>query len=302
MPWFKVDDGFANSRPVLRIPRRHRAAAIGLWTLAGTWCAKELTDGFVPDYLLEELGGTTRLAALLVTAELWEVVEGGWRFIGWEKYQPTRAQVLAERDKEADRKRRWRESRKTKGPGSAAHEPESGESPGVAGEECPGGTPASVPPPSHPESALPVPTRPGPSRPDPVPEGTSHRDLPATGAAARGHRLPEGWQPGEDVIRAMRVECPHVDLRAEHAKFVDHWKSQPGAKGRKADWDATWRNWIRRATETPARAPRPGSGPAPAGLSRTDEKVQNYLDIPTRIGTRLSTAAPPAPHPMKELA
>ncbi|WP_198407106.1 hypothetical protein [Nocardia terpenica] len=287
MPWFKVDDGFANSRPVLRIPRRYRGTAIGLWTLAGTWCAKELTDGFVPDYLLEELGGTARVAALLVDAELWEPADGGWRFCGWEKYQPTRAQVLAERDKEADRKRRWRESRKNKGADSTASEPVSGESPAVASEECPGGTSASVPPPSPVESALPDPTR-----PDPVPKGTTPREPRTTGAAARGHRLPEGWQPGEDVIAAMRAECPHVDLRAEHTKFVDYWRSQPGAKARKADWDATWRNWIRRAAEIGSRA----TLPVPARPSRADEKVRNYLDIGAR---RRATAVP---HPMKELA
>lgn len=29
------------------------------------------------------------------------------------------------------------------------------------------------------------------------------------------------------------------------ANFCDYWKSAPGSKGRKLDWDATWRNWCR---------------------------------------------------------
>lgn len=33
----------------------------------------------------------------------------------------------------------------------------------------------------------------------------------------------------------------------EFEVFRDHWRSQPGAKGVKSDWAATWRNWLRRA-------------------------------------------------------
>lgn len=32
-------------------------------------------------------------------------------------------------------------------------------------------------------------------------------------------------------------------------RFRDYWIAQPGAKGRKKDWLATWRNWIRRSKE-----------------------------------------------------
>jgi hypothetical protein len=111
MAWFKVDDGFANSKPVLRIPRRYRAAAIGLWTLAGTWSAKELTDGFVPEYTLEDFCATPALATQLVKAELWEESSSGWQFLGWSKYQFTKAKVLEHREAEAEKKRKWREAK-----------------------------------------------------------------------------------------------------------------------------------------------------------------------------------------------
>ena len=39
---------------------------------------------------------------------------------------------------------------------------------------------------------------------------------------------------------------PGVDFRLEHAKFKDHYKSSGKAM---KDWDATWRNWMRRATQ-----------------------------------------------------
>lgn len=35
--------------------------------------------------------------------------------------------------------------------------------------------------------------------------------------------------------------------------FRDYWKAQPGQKGVKADWEATWRNWCRRETTTFAK-------------------------------------------------
>lgn len=79
MPWFKVDDGFANSQEVMRIPRRHRCAAAGLYTLAGSWAAKELTDGWVRQYMLAELCGTKAVIHLLVMSpvgRLYEEVPG----------------------------------------------------------------------------------------------------------------------------------------------------------------------------------------------------------------------------------
>lgn len=65
----------------------------------------------------------------------------------------------------------------------------------------------------------------------------------------RGSRLPVGWMPSPGVAKAIRGECPDLDLTREHRKFSDHWKAAPGAKGVKADWDATWRNWMRRACD-----------------------------------------------------
>lgn len=66
----------------------------------------------------------------------------------------------------------------------------------------------------------------------------------------RGSRLEDGWMPSQKVIDQMRQECPHVNLEYEHRKFTDYWLSVPASRGRKSNWDATWRNWIRRASES----------------------------------------------------
>ena len=87
----------------------------------------------------------------------------------------------------------------------------------------------------------------------------------------------------------MRAEFPAADFWQENAKFRDYWSAQPGAKGRKTDWDATWRNWIRRAFEQPHRAAaqRPASQPTGA---RSDQKVNDTLEAGARLLARNSGA------------
>lgn len=80
--------------------------------------------------------------------------------------------------------------------------------------------------------------------------GGDPRNLPVAAKAApadtrRGHRLPDGWMPSPDTIAAMRQQFPHVDLEAVHEEFTDYWRGVPGAKGRKLDWEGTWRNRVR---------------------------------------------------------
>lgn len=43
MTWFKVDDGFYDHPKVENLSM----AARGLWVTAGSWCAKQLTDGVI---------------------------------------------------------------------------------------------------------------------------------------------------------------------------------------------------------------------------------------------------------------
>jgi hypothetical protein len=69
----------------------------------------------------------------------------------------------------------------------------------------------------------------------------------------RGTRLPDEWRP-EDELRQWTLDhiAKHrsgVSAGHELERFRDHWSAQPGAKGRKSDWPATWRNWIRKAVE-----------------------------------------------------
>lgn len=95
MPYFPVDDGFSSHPKVTRLRRGPtRERAVGLWTLAGSWCAFNLTDGHIPPGQVEELGCTKAAAQWLVDVRLWHVQghdcdacpqpeQGGWVFHEW---------------------------------------------------------------------------------------------------------------------------------------------------------------------------------------------------------------------------
>ena len=63
--------------------------------------------------------------------------------------------------------------------------------------------------------------------------------------AVRASRLPADWQPSFEEIQFCRTERPDLNPDNVASQFRDYWIAQPGAKGRKADWMATWRNWVR---------------------------------------------------------
>jgi uncharacterized protein YdaU (DUF1376 family) len=61
----------------------------------------------------------------------------------------------------------------------------------------------------------------------------------------RATRLPTDWTPTPEMIEFCKNERPELQVKAVADSFRDYWVSVAGAKGRKADWLATWRNWVR---------------------------------------------------------
>lgn len=76
---------------------------------------------------------------------------------------------------------------------------------------------------------------------------------PPPKAEPKATRLPDDWHPEGELrqwtIDTIRKAGSGVSAGHEVLKFRDYWRAQPGAKGRKLDWSATWRNWIRKAIE-----------------------------------------------------
>ena len=95
MPWFRVDDTLS-SHPKARAAG---LAAMGLWTVAGAYSMQYLTEGRVPDWYVQSWPEGPELAERLVAFGLWSREDDGWLFHQWEERQPTKAYILAEREK-----------------------------------------------------------------------------------------------------------------------------------------------------------------------------------------------------------
>jgi len=95
-----------------------------------------------------------------------------------------------------------------------------------------------------------VSSTPSPS-PSLTPTEESKADARKSRPTDRGTRLPDDWKPSEQDVIFCVHEKPYLDPKAVAARFADHWHAQPGLKGRKTDWSATWRNWVR--NEQPIR-------------------------------------------------
>ena len=118
IPWFKIDDKHHDHKKTRRALRgaegkRRDASAMGLWELAGSWCADNLTDGFVPtDELYRWDDDWQTLADRLVDAGYWEAEEidgeDGYRFVNWDEHQPVKAEVEAKREAARERMRNIR--------------------------------------------------------------------------------------------------------------------------------------------------------------------------------------------------
>lgn len=111
MTWFAVDDSFhAHPKIAALESGKYFAEAVALWTLAGSWCASQLTDGRVPAHQLRRLAPfkTREAAAELVRVGLWVEREEGYEFRDWDDYQPSKDEVESRRKKSANRSRKYR--------------------------------------------------------------------------------------------------------------------------------------------------------------------------------------------------
>lgn len=137
VPTFKVDDCFANHPKTVELLDHPRGAeAIALWTLAGSYCARYLLDGYITDSQVRRLGLDIELADLLVDVGLWirgdarglspgdspgdslgEYPKGtsdncprGYTFKDWNRWNEPKSEVESRREKERQKKRRQRQS------------------------------------------------------------------------------------------------------------------------------------------------------------------------------------------------
>lgn len=82
-----------------------------------------------------------------------------------------------------------------------------------------------------------------------LPSPKRRRGTVGSSREVRATRLPPAMQLPDDWLafaqQTRRWEKAAVEL--EFQTFLDYWHAQPGSKGVKLNWLATWRNWVRRS-------------------------------------------------------
>lgn len=257
MPWFKVDDGFHGHPKVVDLSLE----AIGLWTLAGSWCSSYLTDGEVTKRAMQRLGGTLDAAAELIGAGLWLASGDGFQFKDWEDYQPSKEQVEAERAAARKRQKDWRSKRK----GTRDQQDSSDEVPPDfdGSHDASNGVTDGVTSDVGNAVTSPAPT-PSLSRPLPDPSSTPNGvDIGAQNSPpkrAPETRLPDDWEPTLSARKYASMNAIHLGHEVE--QFRNHAAANDR---RQRNWDAAFRTWLGNAKKW--------SRPQQSPMSRTEQNM-----------------------------
>jgi len=214
-------------------------AAEVLFTRALAYAGDQETHGFVPAGMLPALCRRRRYetcADALVACGLWLPVSGGYRITRWQEWQAELEAIIARRSADRERKRRERErAARSRDTVSDANDQAEHVNPQVNSMSRDTSTDAS----------------------DPYKRGEKDKHPPRPPGAApprkRGTRLPDDFKITPAMVAWARENVPHVDGRAETERFTDYWHAKAGRDACKLDWEATWRNWMRRAAEQQPR-------------------------------------------------
>lgn len=221
MPDFRVAET-APEHPKLRAAG---LAAAGLWSLAGAYAMRELTDGWVPDYWVNTWPAGKRQAGVLVKVGLWQHAERrgipGYSFHDWLDIQRSAESVHAERAEARERARKRRASAKS-----------SGERPPERTGERTGEGSASVRKKSHDSRALPRALPPEGSSG----EGRSGSER-ATSANGRPRCSKHAELPPDQQVPACG-ECKRLRLEAEQHAADQEERAADERADRRARIDA----------------------------------------------------------------
>ena len=296
--WVKIDDKF---------PQHPKIASAGPLAIAMQvaglcYCNRELTDGFIPrsiartllDWQIEREDGRLFTIAvtcgmmgddlssqwvidLLCETGMWEEVIGGYQIHDYLDYQPSREQVLAERDQAKERMQRVRETRRAnKGsdvPSNAKRS--SGEVRANNGRS----------------STTPVTRSPSPVV---LAEQVNPPLVPPKGKTTkRKSQIPDSFPVTDEMYaygQKQGMDAARVDEETE--RFTLYHRSRGSLF---LDWSAAWQGWIRRAPEFQRNVtPFNGNGRQSAGaqllakynIPRDSDPDDQFIDVEAKVVNR----------------
>lgn len=257
LPWFRMYADFLNDPKLISLAFEDQRHFIGVLALKCDGAIDDVADGDLLDRIVAQRlwidhAVIRDVKRRLIAAGL---IDASWQPLAWEKRQ-MRSDVDATG---AERQRRYREAKNRNALRDGAvtrleedtdtdTEEETVTSFKGRGVNFPSDAPPSAasPPPSPAADALSAQVASQPSKAS----RTSATRLPAD------WRLPKSW--GQWALEE-RPDLSADDVRREAEIFTDYWHAKAGADARKANWEATWRNWVRRA-DGRGTAPRRGAG------------------------------------------
>jgi hypothetical protein len=226
MSWFRVDDKMAFHAKVVAAGNE----AVGAWVRAGAWSCDQLTDGVIPKANALVIA-PARVWRRLVEVRLVVSRPDGFELHGFHDYNPSAAEVRAEREAKSEAKRRAGaaggrrsgEVRRSKNEADREAEPKQNEAP----------IPIPIPIPEN-ESA-----RAEPVQPRLRLEGPEPFDL--------DQPMPPWALPRVETLR-MTLGEPRgpVDVAAEWVGFVAHVAKSRAAGRAVALCEPEWASWLKR--------------------------------------------------------
>lgn len=256
MGWARIDDGFHDHPKLIGLSLE----ALGLWVKCLTWAHRHNsagTLGHIPEDLPKMFAGSRgkKLASELFSKKLWDESPelGGWLIHDYVDYLPA-----SEKPQTASEVSKARSAAGRRGAAARwAKEPEWQDD-------------SNLPPdPMASANGKPMP----PTRPDPTsPEPTTNAPTVRT----RATRIPDPFVISQSMRVWAGTEVQGLDIERSTAKFVDYWRGKSGKDATKADWPATWRNWLRRDHENGGTQ---NGRASPIRQSTTDQRVNQALDL-----------------------
>lgn len=255
MAWVKLDDQFPDHPKVVQAG----PLAAWLYVCGLAYCARYLTDGFIPAAQVRKLADVddvTPLVTALVAVGLWRECEGGYEVHDYLDYNPPAAKVRAERAANAKRQAKFRDrmrnSEDEASPSDVTNDGSNGVSNGVSH-----GVSSAVPSPS-----------PSPNKEN---EEEGQAEQPEERAMSPRERaittLLEFGVSEKHATESLAVfpDSQMPQLALEALKFVAHWSNRPRSK-RLKNPNLAWTNWLKmrlkfderdKANEPPPRRQAP---------------------------------------------